>query len=133
MTETVKPIASFVHTDAASTWANSPERVPLFDVTRPGIIPDDAVEGYTPEPIVETFTMPAKPNPGLALDFLRRARKQGDVAMAWLIETAVGEAGYDALIEELAGVEDGAEATRILQSIVEKIQRVAMGGLEGKV
>ena len=126
MTDTAAPIANFAHTDAAADWANSAERVPLFTVSRPS---DDGGE-----PIVETFTMPAKPNAGLALRFLRMVRTavSPDVAMSWLIEAAVGEAGYLALADELSGIEDGEEAQRILQALTEKIQRVAMGGLEGK-
>lgn len=126
MTDTQAPVASFTHTDAAAQWANSPERVALFSVTRG--------HGDDGEPIVETFTMPARPNAGLALRFLRMVRTSAspDVAMSWLIETAVGEEGYLALADELSGIEDGAEAQRILQAITERIQRVAMGGLEGK-
>jgi hypothetical protein len=118
-TEVVK---AFTHSTAAQDWANSPERKPVFSVTR---------QDGDNEPVVDTFTMPAKPNPGLALDYLRRARKEGELANSWLIETAVGSDGYDALVEELAGL-DGHEGLEVLKSIVERIQRVAMGGLEGK-
>lgn len=124
----IAPIATFTHSDAAAQWANSPDRVPLFSVKRTDGVGDG-------EPQVDTYTMPARPNAGLALRFLRMVRTSAspDVAMSWLIETAVGEEGYLALADELSGIADGKEATRILQSITEKIQRVAMGGLEGNV
>lgn len=116
-------VKTFTHTDAATEWANSTERRPVFSVTR---------NGGDGEPVVETFTMPAKPNPGLALDYLRRARREGgDLANSWLIEVAIGEQGYDALVEELASTE-GNEALAVLTDIVTAIQKVAMGGLEGK-
>lgn len=121
MTDT---IPTFRHTDHAATWASSPERTPLFAVVR---FIEDA-EGGGHEETIE-YTMPAKPNPGLALDFLRRMRREGELAMAWLIETAVGEEGYDALVEDLADTE-GADALDTLKAIVAKIQKVAMGGLE---
>lgn len=122
MTDT-EPIARFRHSDAAKAWATSEERTPLFTVATY----DE--HGNEEE---RTFTMPAKPNAGLALHYLRMARTAAspDVAMSWLVETAVGEEGYLALADELAGVEDGAEAQRILQGITERIQRVAMGGLD---
>lgn len=119
MSSNTEVVKAFTHSNAAAEWANSADRAPVFSVTRDG---DDG-------PTVETFTMPAKPNPGLALDYLRRARKEGDLANAWLLETAVGEAGYDALVEELAGL-DGNEGLAVFKGIVERIQKVAMGGLE---
>jgi hypothetical protein len=72
--------------------------------------------------------MPAKPNPGLALKFLKMAREQGELASSWLIESAIGADGYDALAAELINY-DG-DPVALLRAIVEKIQRVAMGGLE---
>ena len=51
--------------------------------------------------------------------------------MSWLIELAIGSDGYDALTEEMTGMVDGKEAMALLQSVVEKIQKVAMGGLDG--
>ena len=67
------------HTDAGSEWATSTPRVPLFSVERDG----ETVE----------FTMPAKPNPGVALRYLKKARDEGELANVWVIETAIGEAG----------------------------------------
>lgn len=125
-----EPIATITHSDAAEEWALSEERIPVFSVLRPYV--DDGEpkpEGWTePEPEVVTFTMPAKPNPGLALKFLKMARKMGDAASSWLIETAIGEEGYDTLAEELINYEG--DAAQLLQAIAEKIQRVAMGGLD---
>lgn len=130
MTNRNESVATLKHTNAAAEWATSPERVPVFSVVRPAERPTEMPEGSDWQPYDETvdYTMPAKPNPGLALEYLRMARKQGEVANAWLIETAIGEAGYDALVEELIGYEG--DAVKLLQSIVTKIQTVAMGGLE---
>jgi hypothetical protein len=111
------------HSTAAAEWATSTERTPLFALVRPverdGVVIDETVE----------YTMPAKPNPGLALEYLRRARREGELAMSWLIETAIGEEGYDALIEDLVSYEGN--PTDLLRQIVTKIQKVAMGGLDG--
>lgn len=106
--------------DAAAEWATSPERTPIFSLRKPN--PDG-------EPELVTYTMPAKPNPGLALRYLKMLRTMGEAAVAWLIETAIGEEGYDALADELINYEGN--ATELLQSIAQKIQTVAMGGLEG--
>lgn len=118
-------VADFVHPETETAddgltprqrWQNSPERLPLFSVTVAG---------------EETsYTIPAKPNPGLALEFLRQGRKVGpELAISWLIEEAVGTDGYLALVDELEEYEgDGAA---LLRGFGEKIQRVVMGGLEG--
>lgn len=119
-----------VHTDAAATWATSPDRATVFVIRTPA---PEMSDGDAAEPVDTVYTMPAKPNAGLALLYLRMARTQNpDVAMSWLIETAVGEAGYLALAEDLSGIENGAEAQRILQGITQQIQTVAMGGLDPK-
>lgn len=127
-----EPVVQLVHSSAAAEWATSTERIPVFSVTRPNPEYGQPIaEGAEPEPpvLVDTYTMPAKPNAGLALDYLRRARREGELAMSWLIETAVGEAGYDALVEDLASYEG--DALEVLRGIVTKIQQVAMGGLDG--
>lgn len=132
MSTSTEAVVTLTHTDAAAEWANSTERKPIFSVARPN--PEYATENgdgsvaEAPAVIIDTYTMPAKPNPGLALDYLRRARREGELATAWLIETAVGEKGYDALVNELIGY-DG-DPVALLQSIVQKIQKVAMGGLD---
>lgn len=116
----------FTHSDAAREWANSPERETLFTVERKT---GEADEFGNPIVASIDYTMPARPNAGLALQYLRMARRDNpDVAMSWLIETAIGEEGYDALVDELAGEED---PVSVLRSITEKIQRVALGGLDG--
>lgn len=141
MTETTKPrigepIAVLRHSDAATTWATSEDRTIVFSVTRPNPdrdYPIELAEGQVderPRELRHDYTMPATPNAGLGLAYLKRARENADVAMSWLIETAIGSDGYDALTDELSGVTDGNEATRILQGVVERIQRVALGGLE---
>lgn len=101
---------------SSEAWADSTDRVPVFTVV------DSEGNGTD-------YTMPRKPNAGIALGYLKAARKQGpDLAMSWLIETAVGEEGYDALVDDLAGY-DG-DPQLVLQSIVTKIQTISMGGLE---
>jgi hypothetical protein len=106
---------------AWKNWALSEERVPLFSLR---VESDEA--GVDPE--IVTYTMPAKPNPGLALKFLKMAREQGELASSWLIEEAIGADGYEALANELINY-DG-DPVDLLRTIVEKIQKVAMGGLE---
>lgn len=131
MSTDTKPTPRFIRRDSspADEWANSPERSVVFTVERRHE-PDDS--GAEPAPTVVEYTMPAKPNPGLALAYLKRARREGaDLAMSWLVETAVGEEGYDALTDELGELDDPGEALSVLQGIVERIQRVAMGGLDG--
>ena len=62
------------------------------------------VAGPVPQvPKVEnvTYSMPEKPNAGFALVYLKAARTWGaDVALAWLLELAIGEEAYDALAAE---------------------------------
>lgn len=119
------PLATLRHSDAAAAWATSEERTLVFAVER-----ESDREGDENGPILETveYTMPAKPNPGLALKFLRMAREQGELANSWLIETAIGSDGYTALEDELINYEG--DSVALLQSIIQKIQKVAMGGLE---
>lgn len=126
-----KPTPRFITKDStpADEWALSPEREVVFTVER-----QHDADGFGDEaPAVETveYTMPKRPNVGLALQYLKRARRENpDMAMSWLIETAVGEEGYDALTDELSKLSDPAEATSVLQGITERIQRVALGGLD---
>lgn len=103
-------------------WRASEPRLPLFSTTTES----DTVG----EPLVETYTYPAKPNPGLALEFLRQGRRLGgELAVSWLIEEAIGSDGYDALVRELEGYTgDGAA---VLRGMGEKLQKSIMGGLEG--
>lgn len=113
----------------ADDWASSPEREVVFSVERR----HDADGDGDAAPEVETvdYTMPARPNVGLALQYLKRARREGaDLAMSWLIETAVGAEGYDALTDELSRLTDPTEAQSVLQGVVERIQKVALGGLD---
>lgn len=123
-----QPVASITSNPAAwDQWATSAERLPLFSLY---VAPVDEDGEPIPdaEPELVEYTMPAKPNPGLALKFLKMARETGELASSWLIETAIGSEGYDALASELINY-DGDPAA-LLRAIVEKIQRVAMGGLE---
>ena len=146
MTKRTEPIATLEHVaGAAEAWATSEERLPVFSVRRP-VFDDDGApvldtsgdypEGYDGDyPVLTelvTYTMPAKPNPGFALKYLKLARQVGDVASSWLIETAVGEEGYNALAEDLITYEEQhpKESVVLLRQIAERIQTAAMGGLD---
>lgn len=142
------------HSNAAEQWALSEERAVVFSVVNPnpehaawlerkaqheaapvdeGVerAPFDEVE--PPENVQTDYSMPAKPNAGLSLIYLRRARENQDLAMSWLLELALGAEGYDAFANELAGYESAEEAQLVMNSVMARIQRIAMGGLEGKV
>jgi len=130
-------VVAFNHSD--EVWADSVDRAPVFSTS--SVVPNpDYVEGVDnleggperPKTITKTVmhSMPSKPNAGLALAYLKHARRSSaDEAMSWLIETAVGVDAYDALVEELANV--GEQGPAILEGIVRKIQTIAMGGLDG--
>tara|TARA_R100000664_G_scaffold33616_1_gene51249 strand:+ start:556 stop:900 length:345 start_codon:yes stop_codon:yes gene_type:complete len=91
-------------------WDDAPERVVLFSIERGD---EEAIE----------YTMPAKPHAGLALAFLRQARLHGtEIAMSWLLEEAIGEAGYMALAAE-------PDAGDALLPIMMKCRDVVLGGL----
>ena len=117
-TEALATIAS--NPNAWGAWATSTDRIPVFSVTK--------ADEESGESELVTFTMPAKPNPGLALKFLKMARDNGELATVWLIEQAIGADGYDALADELINY-DG-DPVALLQGIAQRIQKVAMGGLE---
>lgn len=126
-----EPVATITHTNAAEEWALSEDRIPVFSVVKNYV--DDGepkpVGWVEPEPEIVVYTMPRKPNPGVALRFLKKAREMGDAASSWLIETAIGEEGYEALADELINYEG--DPTQLLRGITEKIQKVVMGGLDG--
>ena len=122
-----EPVATFRHeapVDGVEStprpeWALSDERIPLFDYD------DESGERVT-------VTMPAKPNPGLGLEFLRKGRTMGaELAISWLIEEAIGAEGYDALVRELSEMPDPENGTAVLRDIGQRVQLVVMGGLEG--
>lgn len=126
-TKRSEPVATIESNPAAwNEWATSEDRVPLFSLYVHPV--DEDGEKTDAEPELVAYTMPAKPNPGLALKFLKMAREQGELASSWLIESAIGEEGYDALSSELINY-DG-DPVALLRAIVEKIQKVCMGGLE---
>ena len=136
MSDTKLPVAVIEHSDAAAEWATSAERTIVFSVTRPNPQAGEPVEGSMtgetePEHLVTHYDMPAKPNPGLSLLYLKHARSNADIAASWLIETAIGEAGYFALADELSGIANPDDAVKLLQDIAARIQVVAMGGLDG--
>lgn len=123
-----EPVASFTRPELAmpegvepeprKPWALSDERVPVFTY-------DDENGDRV------TVTMPAKPNPGLGLEFLRKGRTIGaELAISWLIEEAIGGEGYDELVRELSEMPDPENGTRVLQDIGQRVQMVVMGGLD---
>jgi hypothetical protein len=113
------------HSNYAEEWANSPERIDVFTVTRD--VPNEHDDGTHEEE--HTYTAPAKPHAGLGLEYLRQARRNEGYAGAWLVETAIGSDAYTVLVDELAGLESG-EADRVLGGIIERIQKIVLGGLE---
>lgn len=125
-----EPIATLEHVEgAAEAWATSEERLPVFSVRRP-VFDDDG--NPTEDSELVTYTMPAKPNPGFALKYLKLARTIGDAASSWLIETACGEEAYDALADDLITYEENnpGQSVTLLRKIAERIQTAAMGGLD---
>ena len=125
-----EPIATLEHVEgAAEAWATSEERLPMFSVRRP-VFNDDG--NPTDDSELITYTMPAKPNPGFALKYLKLARTIGDAASSWLIETACGEEAYDALADDLITYEENnpGQSVTLLRKIAERIQTAAMGGLD---
>lgn len=117
------------HSDAAAQWATSEERTPVFTVVRAAERPSDAGDDWQQHDERHEFTMPSKPNVGMAMAYLKQARQNADLAASWLIETAIGSEGYDALVNELAGL-TVSEAQALLRNVSERIQTVALGGLE---
>ena len=115
-------VVTFEHVERADdaptgreAWRLSDERLPLFSIAKGDEL--------------EAVTMPAKPNPGLALEFLKMGRRIGpELAISWLIEEAIGVDGYDKLVLEMETYEG--DGSKLLGAIGEKIQRVVMGGLE---
>ncbi len=124
-----EPVAVFEHAAEAlpegaeptprPEWALSDERIPLF-----------AYDDENGERV--SVTMPAKPNPGLGLEFLRKGRTIGaELAISWLIEEAIGAEGYDALVRELSDMPDPENGTNVLRDVGQRVQLVVMGGLDG--
>lgn len=115
------------HSEYAKEWAESSERVPVFTVVKNTGEVDELGNAKVER---KTYTCPAKPHAGLALQYLREARKNMAFAASWLIETGIGTEGYDALVEEMAGLAP-TEAQGLLKSIATRIEEVVLGGLEG--
>lgn len=149
-------VIEFRHEESARAWALSEDRIDVFAVSRPNpehaawlerkaaheasqsvpVPGTDNVKPFDePEPpaeVKETYTMPAKPNPGLALAYLKEARVNTDLAASWLLEHALGSEGYDALAAELAAEPDPDVAQATMQTIIKFVAQRAMGGLSGK-
>lgn len=101
---------------ALAEWQSSAERIPVFTV--------DNGDGTH-----ETFTMPAKPHPGIMLGFLRDLRRMGDAAVIGLFETTLDEGAVDALVAEVSAMEAD-EAAATMQTISERVQRNLAGGMK---
>jgi hypothetical protein len=126
MSDTNAPINFRHERDYRAEWNATEDRKVLFTVTK---LDHDEHGNVIGERTVE-HTMPNKPNAGLALEYLKRARRMDpDIAMSWLIEAAVGPEGYDDLTDELANP-DIADPLAILRDLTARIQKVALGGLE---
>lgn len=99
-----------------SAWDDAPERVDLFTIS--------TTDPKTGEIVEKTYDMPNKPHVGLSLAMLRMARIYGsEIAMAWLVEEAVGAEGYNALTAEPDLTPE------ILQGIMLRVRSVVLGGL----
>lgn len=110
-------------------WSLSDDRVTLFSIVKP--YEGDREDGLAYDDEVVDITMPSTTNAGLALAFLGMARRSGvELAASWLLEKAIGVESYDLLVDELSTMEDPAEATKALAQIIERVQRIALGGLE---
>ncbi len=71
-----------------SAWGDAPERFELFQIVDPS--------GKTTR-----YSMPRAKHPGIVLEYLQVARKQGEeLASSWLLEKVLGGAGYAALANE---------------------------------
>lgn len=72
----------------------------------------------------KTYTIPAKPHASVALRYLRDLRKHGEEhAMSVLLESVLGEEGYEALIEANLSFEQ-------FQMVVLAVQKHLMGAME---
>lgn len=111
------------HRDAPATEV---VRIPVFTVQR---VNESPVDDGSPATVDTVYTMPAKPNPGIALEYMRQARQNADLAASWLIEEQIGSDGYTALVEEMQMLDD-AEASALFEAIAIRIRDVSMGGLE---
>lgn len=121
------------HRDAPATEV---ARIPVFTVQRPNPEhysedrgDDGVLDNGSPATVDTVYTMPAKPNPGIALEYMRQARQNADLAASWLIEEQIGSDGYTALVEEMQMLDD-AEASALFEAIAIRIRDVSMGGLE---
>ncbi len=93
-------------------WGDGDERLLIF-----------SIEEYNEngEPKRVDYTIDARPNGGVALQYLKMRRTlDADTAAAWLIERAVGTEAYDALASEpdLTGPMIGQIAGKINDSLL---------------
>ena len=71
------------------------------------------------------YTIPARFDPIMALRALDMARRRGEeIMLSWLLEEALGEEGYQALLG------CSSVTTGQLQALMEKVSEQVMGALE---
>jgi hypothetical protein len=105
---------------ADKQWAvlefSSPD--PFAETTEDDRIPLFSIDG-------QTYTIPARFDPIIALRALDMARRRGEEIMfSWLLEEALGEEGYQALL----GCSSVTPSQ--LQALMEKVSDQVMGALE---
>ena len=83
----------------------------------------ESIELFTIDDVA--YSIPSKPRVNVALKYLRLARTQGqDMAVGWLLEELLGEAGYTALMDyDDLTVED-------LTSVAQAAVKVVLGAME---
>lgn len=138
----VKTPPKITHTPEEA-WLAGP-RVPIFTIVKelenedgtpkmveePGWEADPEVLGEQSAPLVRAtenieYSMPATPNAGLALKYLKMARTQSaEVALGWIFELAIGSEAYDALSDETDLDPD------VLAALMFTVQQRALGGLD---
>lgn len=121
MTKATETKTGIIITASGNAWQDSPDRTEVFRIVET----HDAAGELLIEPRVKIYDMPAKPNAGLALQFLKRARREGgEMALSWLMEVSLGADAYDDLADQPDLEQDD------LKNIMGAIQKIALGGLE---
>lgn len=100
---------------SATPWDAAPVRYKLFS-----IVSEDPETG---EAVTVDYTMPRAQHPGIVLEYLREARKNGEeLAASWLLERVLGVDGYSALTSE----------PDLTWATVQQVVRLALQVLSGR-